>query len=75
MSLELLFWSGSRHPALPHHQYARSVAKASEERTGDPKDRWNDNENPAVEGDQFVFVAVVNFVMRTFRKLRAKLAR
>lgn len=49
-----------------------SVAADGED---DRNERWNADENPAVEGDQFVFVAAVNFAVRTFRKLRAKLRR
>lgn len=39
------------------------------------KQRWNASENPSVEGDQFLFVAGVNLVVRTYRKAQAKLSR
>ncbi|WP_158412273.1 hypothetical protein [Ilumatobacter nonamiensis] len=45
------------------------------ERNEEVHERWNADENPAVEGDQFLFVAAVNFVVRQYRKLRAKLRR
>jgi hypothetical protein len=47
-------------------------ADSPEPSGGDTK-RWNTDENPSVDGDQFLFVAAVNFVVRTFRKARANL--
>ncbi len=51
------------------------VTKASADSKVDRGERWNTDENPAVDGDQFMFVAAVNFALRAFRKLRAKLRR
>ncbi len=51
------------------------MSEASGENDDHRRERWNPDENPAVEGDQFVAVAAVNFVVRTFRKVRAKLRR
>ncbi len=39
------------------------------------KQRWNADENPSVEGDQYLFVAAVNLVVRTYRRARSKLSR
>ncbi len=51
------------------------MTETSAENRGGKEAGWNADENPAVEGDQFLFVAAVNFAVRTFRKLRAKLRR
>ena len=59
----------------PSGEYSRGVTELSSERNDKPGERWNADENPAVEGDQYVFVGAVNFVVRQFRKLRAKLRR
>lgn len=51
------------------------MTEPSSERNDRQGERWNADENPAVEGDQYVFVAAVNFVVRQFRMLRSKLRR
>ncbi len=51
------------------------MSEASAEKDDHQRERWNPDENPAVEGDQFMAVAAVNFAVRTFRKARAKLRR
>ncbi|MEO1057462.1 MAG: hypothetical protein AAFY28_11160 [Actinomycetota bacterium] len=37
------------------------------------KERWNTEANTAVEGDEYIFVAALNFVIRSFRRLRSRL--
>jgi len=41
---------------------------------GDRGERWNAVENPAVEGDQFMFVAAVNFANADVPKVASEAA-
>ncbi len=50
------------------------MTEPSSEHKGRTGERWNADENSAIEGDQYVFVAAINFVVRQFRKLREKLS-
>ncbi|MEM9516204.1 MAG: hypothetical protein AAGA42_15245 [Actinomycetota bacterium] len=37
------------------------------------KKRWNTDANPAAGGDEYLFVAALNFLVRSFRRLRNRL--
>jgi len=49
------------------------MSDADAEQSGVEKARWNTDANPAAGGDDYLFVAALNFIVRSFRRLRARL--
>ncbi|MEM8621146.1 MAG: hypothetical protein AAGF73_15615 [Actinomycetota bacterium] len=51
------------------------MSNAPAESSNGEKQRWNTDVNPGVNGEDYLFVAALNFVVRSYRRLRARLRR